>query len=123
MGAASNTMIGSAQRLANWLRIHPFPGCARSRSVGGTGWETNLRGSTGVVFFKDYWRRRGETQGVGSGDHIDLWNRNTLTPSIQSFLRFTIGVSSLPDLNPFSDAENWFSDLARSSQILFWSVA
>ena len=33
-----------------------------------------LFGRKGLILFKDYWRRTGEGEGGGSGDHIDLWN-------------------------------------------------
>jgi hypothetical protein len=88
-------------------------------------WKTALGGRTGIVFFKDYWRRRGEMKGVGSGDHIDLWNRDSLTPGWASFLRFSIGIDRLPNLNPFTradDNQNWYSDLGKSSAIWFWPI-
>ena len=126
VGPSSGPMIGSAQRVADWLKTHPFPGCSRPQIIPSGGWESALNGRTGIVFFKDYWRRQGETNGAGTGDHIDLWNRSKRTPSIQTFLRFTLGISSFPNLNPFSRSEdnpNWFSDLGKSSQIWFWSVS
>lgn len=54
-----------------------------------------------------------------SGDHIDLWKNTTLTPSIQSTLRFTLGIGRIP--NPFG-AGNWYSDLGKSNQIKFWEI-
>jgi len=35
---------------------------------------SELFGRKGLILFKDYWRRTGEVEGGGSGDHIDLWN-------------------------------------------------
>lgn len=59
-----------------------------------------------------------------SGGHIDLWNKDTLTPSFTSFLRFRVGMSQAP--NPLSwlrgRRDNLFSDLSKSKQILFWEV-
>jgi len=88
-------------------------------------WQHNVVGKTGIIFFKDYWRRRGETSGNGSGDHIDLWNLDTLTPSFVSFLRFSLGIDRVPNLIPWtrrSDNQNWYSDLGKSSQIWFWPI-
>jgi hypothetical protein len=123
LGAANNAMIGSAQRLANWLRLRPFPGCPPPLAVGGATWEASLKGRTGIVFFENYWRRRGESAGFGTGDHIDLWNRDTLTPSLQSFLRFSLGLQRVPNLNPFSDEENVMSDLRNSAHVVFWPIS
>jgi hypothetical protein len=124
-GPQSGGMVGSAQALANWLKTRPFPGCPAVKVIKPSNWMNEVRGKTGIIFFKDYWRRKGEVTGVGSGDHIDLWNRDTLTRSLVSFLRFTIGISRFPNLNPWSraaDNENWFSDLGRSSEIWFWEI-
>jgi hypothetical protein len=52
-----------------------------------------------------------------------VWNRNRLTPSFETFMRFTRGIGSLrvPDfrggMTPF------FSDLENSQRVLFWSIA
>ncbi|MFM0224794.1 hypothetical protein PQR32_22730 [Paraburkholderia dipogonis] len=44
------------------------------------------------MFFYGYWRQDGDSGVDLSGDHIDLWNKDTLTPSAESFLRFRVGV-------------------------------
>jgi len=126
VGAPNSGMVASAQELANWLRRHPFPGLGRAIIIKpASDWEVRIKGKVGIVFFKDYWRRKGETKGVGSGDHIDLWNGSSLTSSFANFLRFSLGISSLPNLNPFTrapDNQNYFSDLAQSSEIWFWEM-
>lgn len=119
-------MVANAQMLADWLKRRPFPGCPPAQTIAQRPWVEGVKGRTGIVFFADYWRRRGETHGSGSGDHIDLWNKDTLTPSFQSFLRFRLGISQFPNLNPFSrreDNQNWYSDLGQSRQILFWPIS
>jgi hypothetical protein len=124
-GPADGPMIGSAQNLANWLHSHPFSGCASRQMIRNADWQRAVMGRTGIVFFKDYWRRPGETRGTGSGDHIDLWNLRTLTPSWESFLRFYVGISRVPNLDPRTRAEdnlNWYSDLGKASEIWFWPV-
>lgn len=123
---AGATMIGSAQRLANWLaQKNRFKACGPREIIISKRWETSVAGRSGIIFFKDYWRRRGETRGTGTGDHVDLWNRDTLTPTLSSFMRFTLGISSFPNLNPFtrrSDNLNLYSDLSGSDEIWFWNV-
>jgi hypothetical protein len=83
-----------------------------------------LKGRTGIVFFYGYWRQDGDSGDDLSGGHIDLWNKDTLTPSAESFLRFRIGVPRIP--NPISwlrgQSDNIYSDLGKSRQILFWEV-
>jgi len=119
-------MVAAAQALATWLKTRPFPGCPVVQVVHGQAWQAAVARRTGIIFFKDYWRRHGERTGVGSGDHIDLWNRDTLTPSWASFLRFTIGIDRVPNLNPFTrseDNQNWYSDLGKSTAIWFWPIA
>ena len=54
--------------------------------------------------------------GSPTGDHIDLWNGETLTAAslqgrINNFLRFTIGLGSA-----------WYSNLAESKKILLWEI-
>lgn len=126
-GPADGPMIGNAQDLANWLSNarHRFPGCSPRQMIRTAEWKKAIMGRTGIVFFKDYWRRSGETRGTGTGDHIDLWNRHTLTPSWESFLRFYVGISRLPNLDPRTRAEdnlNWYSDLGKAAEIWFWPV-
>ena len=41
--------------------------------------QTELKGKTGVIFFKDYWQRGKERFEARSGDHIDLWNKDEIT--------------------------------------------
>jgi len=36
--------------------------------------QETLKDRTGIIFFKDYWRRGNEPVNGRSGDHIDLWN-------------------------------------------------
>jgi hypothetical protein len=115
-----------AQELAKWLKLQPFCGLpAKPEEVTGETWKSKIDSRTGIIFFHGYWHRPGEAAGRLSGDHIDLWNKNTLTPSIESFLRFRIGIDRAP--NPMSwlpgrEEENFYSDLGKSQQILFWEI-
>jgi hypothetical protein len=125
-GPSDSALIGSAENLANWLVNHRFPGCSPRQLIRNEHWQTAVKGRTGIMFFKDYWRRPGQTTGNGSGDHIDLWNRSTLTPSWESFLRFRLGIDRLPNLDPRTRSEdnpNWYSDLGKAAEIWLWPVA
>lgn len=106
-----------AEELAAWLRKQPFCGLpSLPLTITGKDWATKIKGKTGIIFFKDYWRRDGERQ--ASGDHIDLWNGARLTStgllgSLETFARFTVGIQSFRGL---------YSDLGDSSEILFWEI-
>lgn len=114
-----------AKELAAWLKLQPFCGLpTQPENITGTDWQTKIKGRTGIVFFSSYWARPGQTAANADGDHIDLWNKNTLTPSMESFLRFRLGIDRIR--SPWSlfsgHEENWYSDLGKSKEILFWEV-
>jgi len=116
-GARGNGMVLRAEELANWLRSIPFRGCPVAQSHAGKNFQASIAGRTGIVFFKDYWLRSGERH--PTGDHIDLWNRDCLTPSFTTFLRFSLGISRMP--SPLGPG-NYYSDLSNASQVLFWPL-
>ncbi|MHB9834545.1 type VI secretion system amidase effector protein Tae4 [Paraburkholderia terrae] len=113
-----------AYELAEWLQNRPFAGVSAAENITGLDWQSKINGRTGIIFFYGYWRQEGDSQSDLSGGHIDLWNRDTLTPSAESFLRFRVGVPSIP--NPLwwlrGRSDNIYSDLGKSRQILFWEV-
>jgi len=111
-GPAGNGMVLRAQELADWLGQRPFDNCPRPSVSPGKGFRTSLAAKTGIVFFKDYWLRDGEK--LPTGDHIDLWNMDRLTPSWQTFARFSLGISRLPSI---------YSDLENSRSVMFWPIA
>ncbi|MFM0551546.1 type VI secretion system amidase effector protein Tae4 [Paraburkholderia sediminicola] len=105
-----------AHEMADWLNLQPFAGLPASVDISGPDWAARIKGRTGIVFFSGYWSRDTDRNGQTSGDHIDLWNRDTLTSPgvagrLTSFFRFRVGMSSA-----------WYSDLGKSRQILFWEV-
>jgi hypothetical protein len=109
-----------AAELAAWLNKVPFCGLPMNpANVTGADWKKKIEGRTGIAYFADYWARDGAAQSNPTGDHIDLWNKSTLTPSVESFLRFRLGVSSVPR---FYRQGNFFSNLGQSKTILFWEV-
>ena len=108
-----------AYELAEWLKLRPFLGLGKPDNITGPDWQTKIRNRTGIIYFFGYWRQDGDSADTLSGGHIDLWNKDTLTPSVVSFLRFRIGMSQFR--NPLTN-NSWFSDLANSKEILFWEV-
>ncbi len=111
-GEAGNGMVLRAQELANWLTKRPFPACPKASILAGKGFERAVAAKTGIIFFKDYWLRDGER--VPTGDHIDLWNMDRLTPSWQTFARFTLRINRIPSI---------YSSLENSRSVLFWAIA
>ena len=102
-----------AKELASWLKLQPFCGLpTRPENITGKDWQERVRGKTGITFFGDYWLRPGEK--LPSGDHIDLWNGNRLSPGWTSFIRFSLGFSSASIFD--------ISDLGNSKEILFWQM-
>lgn len=62
-----------AESLANWLWKYHL---RRPKIyLDGKQAKEELKGKTGIIFFKDCFTRDGETRAVG--DHIDLWQRGT----------------------------------------------
>lgn len=104
-----------AQELASYLSTQPFAGCPAPQSFTGTTYEAAVKGKKGIIFFKDYWQRQGESG--RTGDHIDLWRESELASigGALSFIRQTF-----PNIS-----ENYLdmSDLRRASEVLFWEIA
>ncbi len=112
-----------ASEVAAWLNKQSFCGLPLALQVAGADWKEKIAGKTGIIYFANYWRRTGESK--PSGDHIDLWNRDTLSPSLESFFRFRLGIDRIP--NPFAllrgQQSNWYSNLDEASEIAFWEIA
>lgn len=120
-GPRGNGMGQRASELARWLRTRPFKECPVGVPGPGKDFATRLAGRTGIVFFEDYWLRQGERH--PTGDHIDLWRLDRLTPSFETFMRFTLGIGSwrMPDLR--GGHRQIFSDLENARQVTFWAIA
>ncbi|WP_431820419.1 type VI secretion system amidase effector protein Tae4 [Burkholderia sp. F1] len=114
-----------ANELGAWLKLQPFAGLGKAENITGSGWESRIKGRTGIVMFDGYWTREGETAANASGGHIDLWNGSRM--SINGFWgsfstigryigisSFRQGTSVLPDVS--------YSDLSKSKLILFWEI-
>ncbi len=89
-----------AYELAEWLKLRPFAGLDAPEDITGTDWRSRVKGRTGIIYFFGYWRQDGDSGNNLSGGHIDLWNKDTLPASAESFLRFRLGISEIP--NPLS---------------------
>lgn len=112
-----------ASQLAAWLKQQPFCGLPTSpENVTGAEWQNRIRGRTGIVYFADYWARNAKEEAGDkpTGDHIDLWNGSRLTATGMSFFSTMgrrLGIGSL------GAGTSWgYSDLSRSSEILFWEI-
>ena len=99
-----------AEELAGWIGSTPFAGRGETRTLDPATFQSQINGKTGIIFFKDYWQRGAETFANRSGDHIDLWNMNSLGGAWTWFGR---GVME------FFGA---LSDLNDSKSIKFWEV-
>lgn len=104
-----------AEELAKGLTLYPIAGISRVQKLTPEGYSAAIRGRTGIIFFKDYWRRshrgREESFRNRSGDHIDLWNGSRLT-DWTSWVRVRFGLT-IPGV---------WSDLEDSKGIWFWQV-
>ncbi|MCP4486189.1 MAG: hypothetical protein GY820_02550 [Gammaproteobacteria bacterium] len=98
-----------AEDLATWLKAHNLIGVGKTERVAPASFQSNLKGRTGIIFFKDYWQRGNESFGNRSGDHIDLWNKSSIT-SGSMFYRSII------------ESFGFVSDLNKSKEILFWGI-
>lgn len=99
-----------AEDLAKALANNPPPGFKAKENIKPSNFQSLLSDRTGVIFFKDYWRRgkkSKESFDNRSGDHIDLWNKGATTDGpmwIRSISEFLF--SSVSDLN--DSKEVWF---------------
>lgn len=98
----------AAAELANWLELMPFVGCRKSESITGSTWREKVIGRTGIICFENYY-----SSIDAGGDHIDLWNRDTMT-GLGSGLRARFGI-----VIPF----NVWSDLRKAKRIRFFPIA
>ncbi|WP_261154046.1 type VI secretion system amidase effector protein Tae4 [Serratia ficaria] len=100
-----------AEELAHALARTPVPGLGRMVKVTPDKFDQVLKGQTGIIFFKDYWRRGNESFRNRSGDHIDLWNGSRLTSKL-SYVRIQWGVSW----------DGTISSFFKSKEVWFWRV-
>jgi hypothetical protein len=105
-----------AEELALWLKQGRIPGLPTTvETVTGSNWRNKVAARVGIIYFGDYWLRPGQVK--PTGDHIDLWNGSRLTASglsgsLVTIARFGLGITAGPG----------FSDLGKSTSILFWEL-
>jgi len=99
--------ILAAKELADWIQKSSNPSFIKNENITGKNWRGKIMGRTGIICFEDYYLR---SDGSG-GDHIDLWDGNSMT-SIGSYFRtrFNIVIPSI------------WSDLTKSKNIRFFPV-
>lgn len=103
--------ILAAEELANALDRTRIPGISATFKVDqNKDFADVLNGKKGIIFFKDYWARGGETT-HRTGDHIDLWNGYKL-PDLISYFRIQWGLSF----------EGFMTDFRKSKEVWFWEV-
>lgn len=100
-----------AEELANDLATAVVPGMSGVLKLTGKSFKAAISDKTGIVFFKDYWARAGESKSR-SGDHIDLWNGSRLT-DWTTWFRIQAGISW----------DGVWSDFSKSSKVWFWQVS
>ena len=125
-GPPGNGMVLRAQELADWLMKRPFSNCPPPVAwAPGKGFADHFRGRTGIIFFQHYWLRTGEKPNgsapYGTGNHIDLWRIDRLTPSWETRLRFSIGINSI-HVPLLPQGHDGFSDLNNSTRVLLWPI-
>ncbi len=94
-----------AEELAKAINKSVVPGIGKLNKLRPEELSESIIGKKGIIYFKDYWKRSGESYMGRTGDHIDLWNGNKLTSS--SFFTFW---------------SNYFHTYDNSKEIWFWAV-
>ena len=100
-----------AEELARSLKLYHIAGLSKAIKVAPEDFAKTLSNRKGIIFFKDYWRRAGESLNNRSGDHIDLWNGSRLT-DWRTWLRIQLRLTW----------EGTWSDYEQSREIWFWRV-
>jgi len=99
--------ILAAEELADWLDKGIVPRISKSNDATGSNWRDKVIDKKGIICFEDYYAA---TSGSG-GDHIDLWDGNSLTGLGSWFrTRFNIVVPG------------FWSDFRKSKKIRFFEV-
>lgn len=99
--------ILSAKELADWIQKSKLQNILPSINITGKLWRKNIERKKGIICFEDYYAPTG---GSG-GDHIDLWDGNSLTGMGSWFrTRFSVVVPG------------YWSDFRNSRKIRFFEV-
>jgi hypothetical protein len=107
----SDGHVLAAEELGQGLKRGNIAGIGKLQKIDPKNFKSSLSGKKGIIFFKDYWARNGETIRNKSGDHIDLWNGSRLT-DWKTWARIQLNISW----------EGSWSDYKKSKEIWFWAV-
>ncbi len=97
----------AAKELADWLDRGIVVQIKKSQNVTGENWREKVLGKKGVICFEDYYA----ASGGSGGDHIDLWDGNSLT-GLGSWLRTRFSIV----------VPGYWSDFRKSKKIRFFEV-
>jgi len=113
----------SAEQLADWLLKNwkTVGGVSNPMMLTGATYEEAVKGKTGIIFFQDYWHRTTDKEGQRTGDHIDLWNTNTLG-SMTGFMGRTFRTWFRRNFPTFTEHSFSVSDLTKSKVVIFWEI-
>lgn len=114
-GPKLNGMAARAAEVRDWLMTQPFEGCPKPINITGFDWRKKIEGKTGIVYFSGYWHRDTDGPNVNTGNHIDLWNKNTLSNYWRDVWRSMAGRVGISHLMGYSDP-------GKSREILFWEI-
>jgi hypothetical protein len=103
--------------LKNWKKI----GSSAPLKLTGATYEEAVKGKTGIIFFGDYWHRDTDKKGERTGDHIDLWNTNTLG-SMTGVGGRTFRTWFRRTFPTFTEHVLSASDLTKSKVVIFWEI-
>lgn len=105
---SSQGHVLAAEELANGLVRFPIAGVHKCLKIDPNTFQKDISGKNGIIFFKDFWARSGESFRNRSGDHIDLWNGSRLTDWRTWFL--------------ISATFNLGGNYSKSKEVWFWRV-
>jgi len=103
--------------LKNWKKV----GTSAPKILTGPTYEEAVKGKTDIIFFQDYWHRDSDAKDVRTGDHIDLWNTNTLG-SMTGFGGRTFRTWFGRNFPTFTERALSASDLTKSKVVIFWEI-
>lgn len=98
------------RRVSKSPKKYTYPWLGKMEKLLPSTFEKTISGRSGIIFFKDCWKRGSETFENRSGDHIDLWNGSRITSS---------SVFTREILEFFGRV----SDLNQSREIWFWEIS
>ena len=113
----NNTHPLLAQELADWLLEKPFAGCPAVIKMTGAKFREKINNKTGIIFFKDYWQRSGETGGARTGDHIDLWDGRGIDK-----LRSQNGIENFVTNTLELYWDSIYSNKNKAKEVWFWEI-